>query len=48
MCNAVTGRNGEQMCDVEYIGYVIKNGIVYYQYKCKVCGEIKEVEASIK
>ena len=35
------------MCEhnVKYIGYVIRDGVVYYQYKCRICGEIIEVKA---
>lgn len=46
MCNAVENRNGERVCDVKYIGYVIREGIVYYQYRCNVCGKVKEVKVS--
>jgi hypothetical protein len=43
MCDAIKDRDGNMVCDVKYIGYVIKEGVVYYRYECVKCRKITEV-----
>jgi hypothetical protein len=31
-------------CKVVFVGHVVREGVVFYVYKCQVCGKKKEVK----